>query len=263
MLRWERRGAVGLAVIDRPERRNALDAELCRRLHDELLADRGLRAVVITGAGSAFCAGADLARRAAETAPAGADGGRLEHGGNDTVRPALERLLDSIVDYPAPVIGAVNGPALGAGMQLAVACDLRVVAPTAVFGIPAAKLGIVLSAVNVERLVRLVGQPTARELLLAARVLSADEACAVGLVQRTADDALAAALAWAEELATLAPLSIAAHKRALNLIAGAARLDDPARTELAEREARAFASRDLQEGLASFAEKRTPQFTGE
>ena len=94
-------------------------------------------------------------------------------------------------------------------------------------------------------------------------MISGDDARAVGLVQRAADDALAAALAWAEELATLAPLSIAAHKRALNLIAGAARLDDPARTELAELEARAFASRDLQEGLASFAEKRTPQFTGE
>src|SRR3984893_7232795 len=127
-IRWERDGAVGVAVIDRPERRNALSAELCGALREHLTSHPDLRAVVITGAGDkAFCAGADLGRRAADV-------GGLEHGGGDTFRPAFESLLDVIVGFPAPVIAAVNGAALGAGMQLAVACALRVVAPPATFG---------------------------------------------------------------------------------------------------------------------------------
>ena len=134
MITWERSGDVGLAVIDRPERRNALNAELCEQLRDHLAGAPDLRAVVIGGAGDqAFCAGADLGRRAADTAPAG---GGLEHGGGDSFRPAFEAMLEAIVEHRAPVIAAVNGPALGAGMQLAVACDLRVVATNARFGIP-------------------------------------------------------------------------------------------------------------------------------
>src|SRR5260221_7880600 len=114
-VRWERAGDVGVAVIDRPERRNALNAELCEELVGHLTESPDLRAVVVSGAGDkAFCAGADLGRRAADT-----EGG-LEHGGGDTFRPAFERLVDTIVDYPAPVIAGINGAALGAGMQLAV-----------------------------------------------------------------------------------------------------------------------------------------------
>ena len=145
---WEHVGDVGVAVIDRPERRNALNAELCEDILDRLDEAPDLRALVIGGSGDkAFCAGADLGRRAADT-----EGG-LEHGGGDTFRPAFDTLLNAIVDYRAPVIAAVNGAALGAGMQLAVACDLRVAAPHATFGIPAARLGVLLSSVNIVRLV--------------------------------------------------------------------------------------------------------------
>jgi enoyl-CoA hydratase len=256
-VRWERAGDVGVAVIDRPERRNALNAELCDELVSHLSESPGLRAVVVSGAGDkAFCAGADLGRRAAET-----EGG-LEHGGGDTFRPAFERLVDTIVDYPAPVIAGINGAALGAGMQLAVACDLRVVAPHATFAIPAARLGVLLSAPNVARLAGLVGQAMARDILLSGRALDIDEAAEVGLVQRRATDALAGARELAEEIATLAPLSVAGHKRALNLVASGSAMDDAARNELLELEARAFSSEDLQEGLAAFAEKRSPRFEG-
>ena len=257
MIRWERRGAIGVAVIDRPERRNALDASLCDDLSVCLRDARGLRAVVIGGAGDkAFCAGADLGRRAADAA------GGLEHGGGDTFRPAFEALLDAIVDSPAPVIAAVNGAALGAGMQLAVACDLRVVAPHATFGIPAARLGVVLSASNIARLAMVVGQATARDVLLSARTLTIDEAERVGLVQRRADDALAASCALGEEIAALAPLSVSAHKRALNLVAAATAVGDDARAEMIRLEGQAFASDDLREGLSAFAERRTPSFEG-
>jgi len=255
VIRWETRDAGGLATIDRPERRNALDAALCDELRARLESNPSLRTVVITGAGSAFCAGADLGTR---FEPEHADAPPT----SDTFRPAFDRLTDAVVDFPGAVIAAVNGPALGAGAQLAVACDLRVVGPTATFGIPAAKLGIVLSPANVQRLALLVGQGAARDLLMTGRTLDRAEATAIGLVHRSADDPIADALAWADEIAALAPLTVAGHKRALSLVAEAADLDDDARAEIRSLEEAAFASADLQEGLTAFGEKRAPRFEG-
>ena len=250
MIRFETRGEIGLATIDRQERRNALNGELCDELRRHLDDNATLRAFVITGAGSAFCAGADLVTRFAAEGDAQ----------TDTFRPAFELVLDAMTDYPAPVIGAINGPAIGAGMQLAVACDLRVATPTARLAIPGGKLGIHLSARNIWRLVHLVGQGAARDFLLAGRTVDAAEALRIGLVQYTADDALAFALTLAGEIAASAPLTVQGHKRALNLVA--AELSDAARAEIADLEARAFASDDLREGMAAFAEKRTPTFKG-
>lgn len=256
MIRWSVPAEhVGVATIDRPDRRNALNAEICDELRGHLEASHGLRAVVLTGEGVAFCAGADILRRAQDT-------GGLEHGGGDTFRPAFERVLDAIVDHPAPVIAAVNGAALGAGMQLAVACDLRVVAPTAKVGIPAAKLGVLLSAANIRRLAVLVGQGAARDVLLSARAMTGDELVQVGFTQRVASDALASALELASEVAQLAPLSVQGHKRALNVVADATALDGDALAAIRALEEGAFASADLQEGLAAFAEKRAARFVG-
>src|SRR5262245_56314709 len=113
---WDRAGAVGTALIDRPARRNALSAELCDDLRGLLASNRDLRAVVIGGTGDrAFCSGADLAQRTDDV-------GGISRGGGDTFRPAFDLLLRELVDFPAPVIAAINGAALGAGMQLAVAC---------------------------------------------------------------------------------------------------------------------------------------------
>ncbi len=252
MIRWETADRVGIATIDRPERRNALNAEVCAQLLARLEAEPDLRAVVITGAGDkAFCAGADLVVRAEDAS---------EPGGGDTFRPAFERLLDAIVDYPAPVLAAVNGPAIGAGLQLAVACDLRIAVFSATFAIPAGRLGVFLSPANVRRLAALVGQGAARDLLLTSRALDVDEATTIGLVQRRVPDALEAALEIAVEIASLAPLTVQGHKRALNLVADA--VDAAALDEMRALEARAFASRDLQEGLAAFSEKRAPRFEG-
>ncbi len=126
---------MGLATIDRQDRRNALNAELCEELRGHLERESELRAFVLTGAGSAFCSGADLVTRftAEDDTP------------TDTFRPAFEEVLDAIVAYPAPVLAAINGPAIGAGMQLAVACDVRVAAFGARLAIPGGKLGIHLS----------------------------------------------------------------------------------------------------------------------
>ena len=237
MIRWETRGHVGLATIDRPEQRNALNAELCDELRAHLDAEPGLRAVVITGSGEkAFCAGADLGRapRAGEPSTAA------------TTRSARRsrRCSTRSSTYPAPVIAAVNGHALGAGMQLAVACDLRVVAPDATLRHPRGEARRApVSPANIARLAALVGQGAARDILLTARAIDVDEAAAIGLVQRVADDALAAALELADEIAALAPLTVQGHKRALNLgRRGRARRRDAA-PSCARSRTRAFAQR--------------------
>ena len=256
MIHWETPADhVGLAILDRPERRNALNAELCDALRGHLEATRNLRAVVIAGEGTAFCAGADIVRRTA-------DHTGLAHGKEDSFRPAFELLCDAIENYPAPVIAAVHGPAIGAGTQFAVACDFRVAGPDAVFGVPASKLGIVLSPANITRLVRLVGHSNARDLLVTSRYVDRDEARRLGLVTRNVSDTRAEALAFASEIAALAPITVQGHKRAVNLVLEAATLDESAADEIRDLELKAFQSDDLQEGLAAFAEKRTPEFRG-
>ena len=252
VIRFETQGKVGVATIDRPERRNALSAELCVQLRGFLEGSADLRAIVITGAGTAFCSGADLVTRFASEGDAT----------TDTFRPAFEEVLDAIVAHPAPVIAAINGPAMGAGMQLAVACDVRVATTGARLAIPGGKLGIHLSARNIWRLAHLVGQATARDFLLAGRTVDADEALRLGLVQYVEAEALPARARTRGRYRGVGAAHRARHKRALNLIAEAQWLGDDARAEIAAAEAGAFASNDLQEGLAAFAEKRAPDFHG-
>jgi enoyl-CoA hydratase/carnithine racemase len=254
MIRFEVRGAVGVATIDRPERRNALNGELCTQLRDHLFAQPDLRAVVITGEGTAFCAGADLVTRF--------EGADESDTVVDTFRPSFEEALDAITGYRAPVIAAVNGPAIGAGMQLAVACDLRIAGLAARFAIPGGKLGVHLSSKNIWRLALLVGQGAARDFLLAGRTADAEEALRLRVVERVSDDAARDALAVAGEIAASAPLTMQGHKRALNLVAEAQALSPEARGEIATLERAAFESEDLREGMAAFAEKRTPTFRG-
>jgi enoyl-CoA hydratase len=249
VIHWERRGLAGVATIDRPERRNALDAEHCNELRAHLIKEREIRAVVVTGAGSAFCAGADL-------------GARFGPAAQDSFRPAFDRMLDELTAHPAPVIAAVHGPAIGAGCQLAVACDLRVVGPHATFGIPAAKLGVFLSPANLVRLAALVGPGPARDLLMTARTYDADEAAAIGLVTRIAADPVSAALELADEIAAMAPITVAGAKRALNVCSLAANLPESVLAELASLERRAMTSDDVREGVQAFGEKRPPRFKG-
>jgi enoyl-CoA hydratase len=232
-------GAVGLVIIDRTERRNALDAAHCRALQEAVtdLAGR-TRVMVLTGEGSAFCAGADLAE--AHTTE---------------FRTRLRTLLELLGQVPVPVIAAVNGPALGAGTQLAIAADLRVAGAGARFGVPAARLGLAIDHWTVRRLTHLVGGATARRVLLTVDEIGADEALVSGLAQRAGDRE--EALAWAAEIAELAPLTLRAHKLALERAGEPP--DDP---DVAAAVRTAWESQDRAEGVASFRERRRPRFEG-
>jgi enoyl-CoA hydratase len=231
VIHHETRGHVTLLTIDRPDRRNAVDHATLESLGAALDAcDDAVRVVVLTGAGGHFCAGADLS---------GVE--------DDAFTTLLRSVLDRLRLAPFVTIAAADGAALGAGTQLAVACDLRVATAPASFGIPAGKLGLAVDEWTVRRLGLLAGAGTARAMLLAAEVVKGDEAHRLGLVQRLGD--LADALAWADEVAALAPLTIRAHKAALE---GA--------PDAEAAIAAAWGSDDLQEGLAAFRERRRPVF---
>jgi len=241
MIHHEVQGRVALVTIDRVERRNALDHAALDGLQaalDAALAAE-VRVLVLTGAGGHFCAGADLTT--------------VE---DDAFIEALHRLLDGLRTAPFPCVAAIEGAALGAGTQLAVACDLRVATPDAVFGVPAGKLGLMTDQWTVQRLALFAGQGPARAMCLAAETYSGEQALGFGLVQRLGG--LAEAMAWAETIATLAPLTLAGCKVGLNEAEGLSGWS-PAYRQAFER---AWASDDLAEGLAAFGERRPPKFTG-
>jgi enoyl-CoA hydratase len=237
VIRREQRDDVAVVTIDRPDRRNALDVDHCAALLDAVTAASG-RVLVLTGAGGHFCAGADLST--------------VE---DERFVDTLRRVLLALTELPQPVIAAVDGAALGAGTQLAVACDLRVATPTARFGIPAAKLGLMVDHWTVQRVTLLAGHGSARAMLLAAEEIDGERAHALGLVQRLGglDDVLD----WAGRIAALAPLTMAGHKLALNRLEPA--LDD---ADVAAARAWAWSSEDVQEGMAAFRERRAPRFEG-
>ncbi|HZZ50093.1 MAG TPA: enoyl-CoA hydratase [Pseudonocardia sp.] len=243
-LRWE--DQVALITIRRPDKRNALNFELCTELIDVVsgVLDEGARVLVFTGEGSSFCSGADL----------------------DTVytpefRGALYRLLGLVTNAPVPVIAAVNGPAIGAGTQLAIAADLRVVTPSAAFAVPTAKLGLAVDPWTVRRLALLVGNAPARSMLLACEQVSAEDALRFGLAQRMGSPN--EAVTWARTLAELAPLTLAYNKKVLNA-AFEPEFDptDAVGKELYDAFEACWDSEDFAEARQARAEKRHPKFTG-
>jgi enoyl-CoA hydratase len=243
MVRVERRDDVAEGVVtitlDRPERRNAVDHATLLALLDAQAACRDARVVVLTGAPPAFSAGADLTG--------------VEEG---VFATDLRRVLHGFTELGAPVIAAIDGPAMGAGAQLASVCDLRVATPTSTFAVPAARLGLMIDQWTVERLAREFGWPITRGMLLAAEVFDAERLFATGAVHRlgTLDDALA----WAGQISRLAPLSIAGHKLALEVVAGDVEPDERVLAAVAA----AWGSADAEEGRRAFLEKRRPDFRG-
>ncbi|MGV0993697.1 MAG: enoyl-CoA hydratase [Mycobacterium sp.] len=242
MIGIERVGDVTTIELKRPERRNALNTELVDATREavESAAADDVRAIVLTGAGTVFCAGADLS-------------GDVFAADFPEKAIALNKAIDAV---PVPVIAAINGPAIGAGVQLAMVCDLRVVAPEAYFQFPIARYGLALDNWSIRRLSSLAGYGRARGMLLAADKLDAATALQTGMANRIGT--LADAQAWAAEIAALAPLSVRHSKRVLN--------DDGAYEEQGEVHKdwfdQAWGSQDVIEAQVARVQKRTPRFRG-
>jgi enoyl-CoA hydratase/carnithine racemase len=255
-IRVERRGSAGVVTIDRPDQRNALARQTVLdlgRVGRELGADGSVRLVVLTGSGDkAFCAGADLKERATMT--------------DDAVREMLALYRSELAwldRSPFPVVAALNGAALGGGLELALACDLRIAAPHAVVGLPETSLGILPAAGGTQRLPRLVGYSKALELVLLGTRLGAEEALAIGLVNRVAKadtPVVDEALTWLSPITEGAPI---AQRAALSALRATR---DRSLEEGLDLEHRLYedclASEDRREALAAFAEKRKPVFRG-
>lgn len=243
MIGVTRDGNVLTLEMQRPERRNALNGALVDGLREEIekASPEDIRAIVLTGAGTVFSAGADLSD---------AEGVAKE-------LPEKALALNLAIDAtPIPIIAALNGPAIGAGVILAMICDLRVAVPGAYFQFPIAKYGLALDNWSIRRLTSLVGHGRARGMLIAAERLDLDTALQTGMVNRTGS--LADAQAWAGEIAGYAPLSIAHSKRVLN--------DDGAydtvRGDHTRMFNKAWASPDVIEAQVARLEKRPPRFLG-
>jgi len=253
-VRSERRGAVALLTLDRPDALNALNRALLERLEAllaELREDPSVRAVVVTGEGRAFAAGADIAEMQDFTPAEGEAFSRLGH-----------RVFGALEELAVPTIAAVNGFALGGGCELAAACDWIYASEKARFGQPEVNLGILPGFGGTSRLARRVGVAWAKELVLTGAPITADEALRIGLANRVfeADSLLDGALAVAATIAEKGPLAVAQAKRLLHEGQDA----DARVAHVMEQSAfgLAFASEDRKEGMAAFLEKRDPKFEG-
>lgn len=249
-------GVVRIRIVH-PDHRGALSAPVLAGLERALAeVPADARCLILASAGEAFSAGYDI--RALAEPP---DPGHAEA----TIAPERVAVLDMLERQPLPVVAAVNGPALGGGLELVLACDIRIAAETATFGAPAGKLGLVYSPGGLERIARELPPGVAAELFLAAGELPAARARELGLIADVVSpEALdAAALDAAVRIAALAPASARAHRAALRArVAAAPGLPDPARSTLAQARAAGLASADFAEGVAAFVAHRTPRFTG-
>jgi enoyl-CoA hydratase/carnithine racemase len=254
-----REGAVSWITLNRPERLNAFAGTMRAELHDVLLTaaeDRETRVVVITGAGRAFSAGADV--EAMQT--------MLEQGDDRGFAANVEagkRVALAIRSIPKLVVAAVNGTAAGAGASLAIACDLRIASEAARIGFTFNRVGLHPDWGAAYYLPRLVGFGRAAELIYSARMVDAPEAAAIGIWQKVvpAEQFQARAAEWASELAAGPPLAVTAAKHSLQRSLGSdfqTMLDVEAAAQSA-----CFRSRDVREGVLAFREKRPPRFQGE
>ncbi len=269
-LRLERDGHVGWLRLSRPGRLNSFTIEMWRELRElgaELVADDELRALVVIGEGRAFSSGIDT------SVFTGADGAEGALGADsDSGRRHDDSVVDSILltqesftwleDAPFATIAAVRGYALGAGLQLALACDLRVVARGTQLGLLEFKYGIIPDLGGTQRLPRLVGAGKAKELIFTAQRIDADEAARIGLAEQLVDDAHleSTAGALASAIAAQPPLAVRAAKRAVNL-SGDVALRDGLLVE-AEGQATCLRSDDMKEAIAAFVEQRPPEYHG-
>jgi enoyl-CoA hydratase len=248
----ERRDRVAIAAINRPDARNAVNGDVANGMEailDELEGDDRVQAVVITGRGPTFCAGADLKKVAK------GEGGDLA-----TKKGGFGGVVTR--DFPKPLIAAVNGPALAGGFEVVLACDLVVAAEDAVFGLPEAKRGLFAAAGGLIRLPKRIPLALATEVAITGDPIDATRAFQLGLVNRLvpADQVVDAAVELAGRIARNGPLAV---KNSLKMVREAGDLrDEDAWRRNYELAMEVFASKDSIEGATAFAEKREPRWTG-
>ncbi len=254
LLNFEVEGQIAIITIERPEALNALNNDLLYELGVALelaQADLGVRALILTGSGRAFVAGADIANLQKLNDTFSGREGAL----------AGQDVMNTLAALPIPTIAAINGFALGGGLELALAADLRVASRDAKLGLPEVGLGLIPGYGGTQRLPRLIGQGRAFDLIFTGRHVGAEEALQLGLVNRVVDDALAGAKALAELTLKNAPIALGLAKEAIvrGLELG---LSQGLEVE-ADLFGMALGTEDAKEGTNAFLEKRAAEFKGQ
>ncbi len=248
-------------TISNPAKRNALDHPILDAITVTLseLSDAGsqARCVIVTGANGMFSAGYDIGEIPDE---------EFEERAEQLVAHPFTEAIDALEAFPYPTLAVLPGHTIGGGLELALACDLRVAKDDIKLGMPPAKLGLVYSHTGLRRFIDAIGAARTRELFLLGRYIDAPTALAWGLVNRVApaEELDAVALELAGELASNAPLSQTGNKRVIaSLLSAEGKLDAGLEEELIELRRASFASKDMREGMRAFAEKRRAHWRGE
>jgi enoyl-CoA hydratase/carnithine racemase len=250
--------AVARLTISNPEKRNALDHSILDAIAEQMPAlTNGIetRCVIITGEGKMFSAGYDIGDIPEEVFAEQAE---------KLVAHPFHRAIEAIEQFPFPTLAAINGHALGGGLELAVACDLRLAASGVKLGMPPGKLGLIYSHTGLLKFIDTVGPARTRELFLVGRNIDAQRAEQIGLVNEVVEPAELdkAAVDLAAEIAGNAPLSTKGNKEIIRKLTSFARMSEEVEQELIDLRLSSFSSEDFQEGVKAFGEKRKPEWKG-
>jgi enoyl-CoA hydratase/carnithine racemase len=248
---------VARLTISNPAKRGALDHAILDGF-TSTLAEIDARCVIVTGEKTTFSAGYDLGDLRG-------GGGQFENQADRLVANPFAAALEAVEDYPFPTLAALNGHAIGGGLELALACDLRIAAGTIALGMPPAKLGLVYSHTGIRKFIDTIGAPRTRELFLVGRRIDARTAREWGLVNAIAEEGRLAeeAIELATEIASNAPLAQKGNKRVIRAVLDAqSALDPDVERDLIELRRACFASEDFREGVRAFSEKRAPRWQG-